>query len=138
MRPMFPVTRRVRRKRTRLVAGASLLLACPRISKRTVGPLTVRPPIRANGAIRPTPRPSCQCLRGGADPLGHRCFMKSAITRERGARTPTSALALVRGFVLRHDVGGNAPALIDLVTALLGPCPDLGAALAARTSTCPA
>src|SRR5262244_1924170 len=69
----------------------------------------------------------------GADPLGHRCFMEPAITREL-----RRALGLVRGLVLRDDVGGNTPALIDLVTALLGPCPDLGTALAARASTRPA
>src|SRR5487761_517492 len=36
---------------------------------------------------------------------------------------------LVGGFVLRDDRGGNTPALIDLVAALLSPLPDLRAAL---------
>jgi hypothetical protein len=50
----------------------------PGTRKRTVGPRTVRPPIRANGAIWPAPPPSRKCR---ADPLGHH-FMEPAITRE--------------------------------------------------------
>ena len=41
---------------------------------------------------------------------------------------------LVRGLVLRDDRGGNTAALADLVTALLCPCPNFRAALAARTA----
>src|SRR5580693_6349703 len=48
------------------------------------------------------------------------------------------AYVLVRGFVLRNDVRGNTAALIDFVSALLGPLPDLGTALATRTSARPA
>ena len=43
--------------------------------------------------------------------------------------------ALVGGFELGDDVGGNAAALADLVAAGLCPLADLGAALAIRAST---
>src|SRR6516225_2853933 len=131
MRRVFPGKRRVRRKRTPDLPGAKHAhQGPPDMQTHRWPPRTAGPSLRANGAIRPAPPPS---YNAGADPLGHRCFMEPAITREL-----RRALGLVRRLVLRDDVGGNTPALIDLVTALLRPCPDLGTALAARTGTRPA
>ena len=77
---------------------------------------------------------------------GRRCDMRmrqeSLATGLRTRGTPKNSRApryvLVRGFVLRDDVGRNAAALIDLVSALLRPGPDLRAALAPGASARPA
>src|SRR5579864_8032092 len=73
----------------------------------------------------------------------HRTAAKQSLPAGRNRRRPENsrtpiACVLVRGFVLRDDVRGNAPALIDLVSALLRPLPDLSAALTAGASTRPA
>src|SRR5580658_4216223 len=63
---------------------------------------------------------------------------KESLASGRRSRENADELAnsgrcvLVRGLVLRDDVRRNAPALIDLVTALLRPRPDLSTALTAR------
>src|SRR5690242_9110057 len=86
--------------------------------------------------MSPSPLPlaaaadSCFHPGPGSGPAGE--GSGAAINRDSGG------CALVRGFVLRDDVGGNTTALIDLVSALLRPCPDLGTALAARTTARPA
>src|SRR6516162_4195580 len=134
MRPVFPVTRRVRRKRTARDPGPGTGLSRPRTSKRTVGPRRSGPPPgqRCDPA---GPAAAVMPLLERAEPIR---WDTDASRSPRQPRTPALVLVLVRGFVLRHDVGGNAPALIDLVTALLGPRPDLGTALAAGTGAGPA
>jgi hypothetical protein len=92
-----------------------------------------------------------QCDRPG--PIGprpaglSRTAAKQSLATEQNSRSPqdkTGELAnsdscgLVRGFVLRDDVRRNAPALIDLVSALLRPLPDLSAALTAGAGARPA
>src|SRR5260370_4001056 len=61
-----------------------------------------------------------------------------AMNPARAKEVANTGACLVRGLVLRNDVRRNTPALIDLVSALLRPLPDLGAALAAGTSSRPA
>jgi len=84
----------------------------------------------ANGPLR---------ARRPAAALGKESLASGRRTRENAKELANSgACVLVRGFVLRDDVRRNAPALIDLVSALLRPRADLRTALAARAGAGPA
>src|SRR5580658_7013005 len=114
-------------------ANASPEGTAPR-RKRTAGPPGGHGLRRASSAIGPAQAradDTCRTAATSSLPTGRNR------RRPENSRTPI-ARVLVRGFVLRDDVRGNAPALIDLVSALLRPLPDLSAALTAGPSTRPA
>src|SRR5580692_10430133 len=97
----------------------------------------------SGGHCRPV-RPTVRSGRAGPWPTRHRYRELLVCGAEPGSacdsadsRTPVRGV-LVRRLVLRNDVRRNAPALIDLVSALLRPLPDLSTALAAGASARPA
>jgi hypothetical protein len=97
----------------------------------------------SGGHCRPV-RPTVRSGRAGPWPTRHRDRELLVCGAEPGSacdsadsRTPVRGV-LVRRLVLRDDVRRNAPALIDLVSALLRPLPDLSTALAAGASARPA
>jgi hypothetical protein len=93
------------------------------------------PPSQANGAIWPGRLVADTTPRQGVARLGALHPGAPAVRRTRELRC---AGVLVCRLVLRDDVRRNAPALIDLVSALLRPLPDLSTALAAGASARPA